>query len=105
MTADSLRDHSGILQEQTPSRVRAIRSCKKMTRRSFTPAGMNQFKKNSSALIPGIRAATSNVVSGPDLGKVGKTTGHHAFFEMLRILLSGVFKKETIAYAEFSLKL
>jgi alanyl-tRNA synthetase len=69
----------------------------------FTPAGMNQFKREFMGLgEPGFKRATTcqKCMRTGDIENVGKTPGHMTFFQMLGNFSFGdYFKREAIIWA------
>lgn len=104
MTADALRDK--YLQFFASKKHKIAESDSLVPKDDptvlFTPAGMNQFKKQFLGMITDFTRATSSqrCLRTDDLEKVGKTECHHTFFEMLGNFSFGdYFKKEAIAWA------
>jgi len=104
MTADSLREKFlGFFKDKNHKVVESDSLVPKDDPTVlFTPAGMNQFKKEFMGFDAGFkRAATAQrCLRTDDLDKVGKTSAHHTFFEMLGNFSFGdYFKNDAIAWA------
>jgi alanyl-tRNA synthetase len=104
MQTDNLREQFLHFFESKSSRIVASDSLVPKGDASvlFTGAGMNQFKKQFLGEIGDYTRATTcqKCLRTDDLDKVGKTIGHHTFFEMLGNFSFGdYFKEEAITWA------